>query len=463
MQQAARQVGDGSNSPTAGLPVAVVGAGFSGTLLAINLRRLGVDVVLVEREASNFAKGLAFGTIWPDHLLNVRASNMSAFPDDPGHFLRWLGFSGEDQAARFVPRLRYGHYLSELLFNEVSGTQGRMTLREGDVRALRCDSDRAVLRLSDGDEIAARAVVLALGNLPPAPHPLLAHLPGDGYFADPWDEGAMRDIAHIDHILLLGTGLTAVDVVLSLESAGWRGRVTALSRRGLRPRAHAAHGPVVDPVPPPHLRGSWLVRCVRRRAAEIGWRGAVDELRPHVQDLWRRHDPAAQGRFLRHLRPYWDVHRHRIAPEVAARLERLEQEGRLRFLAGRIVKADPVGRCVRLEWRPRGADMARVMRTGRIVSCTGPEGDITRVAHPLLRGLVDAGQARPDVHRLGLDVDHLGRVRDLAGRPQSRVFAAGPVTKGEAWEIIAVPDIRHQLWNMARYLSRAHWVGGEGL
>lgn len=458
-----RPEGGGPEPVTAKLPVAVVGAGFSGTLLAINLRRHGVDVVLIERDSAHLAKGLAFGTQGPEHLLNVRASNMSAFPDDPGHFLRWLGFAGEDQASRFVPRLTYGHYLRELLFGEVFGAEGRIAVREGDVQAVDFDPDGARLRLADGTRIAARAVVLALGNFPPSPHPVLAALPEGTYFADPWAQGAVAGLERLDHVLLVGTGLTAVDVVLSLESAGYRGRITALSRRGLRPRAHAEHGPAVDPVRAPQARGSWLVRSVRCRAGEIGWRAAVDELRPHTQNLWRRHDLAAQSRFLRHLRPYWDVHRHRIAPAVAARLERLEAEGRLDFRAGRIVEAEAGGQGARLHWRPRGEDGVQVIEAGRIIGCTGPEGDLARVAHPLLQGLLAAGQARPDAHRLGLDVDHLGRVRDAMGQPQSRLFAVGPVTKGEAWEIIAVPDIRRQVWGLARYLAGAHWVGGEGL
>jgi len=118
---------------------------------------------------------------------------------------------------------------------------------------------------------------------------------------------------------------------------------------------------------------------------------------------------------------------------------------------------------VAVTWRPRGAGAEQSLTVGRIINCTGPAGDVTRATLPLLRDLLAAGRIRPDVHRLGLDVDHSGRVKDAGGRPQDRLFAVGPITKGEAWEIIAVPDIRRQVWNLARLLTSSHWIGGEGL
>jgi uncharacterized NAD(P)/FAD-binding protein YdhS len=205
------------------------------------------------------------------------------------------------------------------------------------------------------------------------------------------------------------------------------------------------------------------VAHVRRRARDVGWRAAVDELRPHTQNLWRRHDLAAQRRFLRHLRPWWDVHRHRLAPVVAARIAALQAAGRFRVAAGRIAAVDAAADGARVWWRPRGAATLQALDVGRIVNCTGPAADLAGVVDPLLRGLLAAGRIRADALNLGLDVDHLGRVRDGAGDARDDLFAIGPLTRGEAWEIIAVPDIRRQVWDLARYLTNSHWVGGEGL
>jgi len=326
------------------LPVAVVGAGFSGPLLAVNLTRLGVEVVMVERDERQLAKGLAFGTRRPEHLLNVRASNMSAFPDDLGNFLRWMGFSDSEQANRFVPRLAYGRYLRELLVDALAAAPGRAQIVQGEAVSAAFEPDRITLALDGKRPVECRALILALGNFPPSPLPPLAGIAPPLHFADPWAPGVLDGLEDLEHVLLLGTGLTAADMIISLTRSRFKGRITARSRRGLKPRAHAEVGPSVTPVTQPDTRGSWLLRSVRRRADEIGWRAAVDELRPHTQHIWRRHDTVAQRRFLRHARPYY-----RLAPDVAAQLQALEGAGRLSFRAGKLVTAVAEDGRVRLQ------------------------------------------------------------------------------------------------------------------
>ncbi len=435
------------------LPVLIVGGGFSGTLLAINLTRLGIPVTLIERDAAALAKGLAYGTRRPEHLLNVRASNMSAFPDDPGHFLRWMGFADAEQCNRFAPRLAYGHYLRELLTQALASPRGGLTVCTEHVVALNDMPQGVNARLANGTELIGCAGVLALGNLAPRMPAPCAGLPPGLAMADPWHGDAQAGLAPDDRVVLLGTGLTAIDVALSLDRAGHHGPIVALSRRGLVPRAHAATGPESPGVPAPGLRGSALVRAVRQRAADIGWRPAIDELRPHTQTLWRAHDTAAQARFLRHLRPWWDVHRHRLAPEIAMRLDALRRDGRVAFVAGRLVDAVTEKGAITLHWRPRGSDTVANLTAARVINCVGPEGDIGQTDQPLLRTLLACGAVRPDPHRLGLDVDPLWRVVDAQGQPSTRVYAVGPLTKGIAWEMTAVPDIRHQVWSLARYLA----------
>lgn len=445
------------------LPIAVVGAGFSGTLLAVNLARRGARVVLVERDHRRLARGLAFGTSEPDHLLNVRASNMSAYPEDPGHFLRWMGYAGTAQVNRFVPRLTYGYYLREQLLDLLASAPGRIAVKQQEAVGIGQLDGAAVLHLDSGETIRCKAVVLALGNLAPAGLPVLGGIAPPVLIDNPWSAQVAANLDGAEHVLLVGTGLTAVDVVLSLDRAGYRGRITALSRRGLAPHAHAAQGPAPGHVPRPEVRGSWLLRHVRQRAAQVGWREAVDELRPHTQSLWRLHDTAAQARFLRHLRPWWDIHRHRLAPPVAERIATLRAQGRLRVQAGRLLAVQMREGRAEVTWRPRGGHEARQMSADRIIICTGPEGDLRRCDHPLLSTLLAQGHVRGDAHQLGLDVDRNGRVINRDGVPQEQLYAVGPITKGEAWEVIAVPDIRRQVWELARYLTHSHWVGGEGL
>lgn len=446
--------------------VVIVGAGFSGALQAINLlRHDGPHTTLIERQASA-GRGIAYSAAHPSHLLNVRAANMSALPDDPGHFVRWLAKNGPDQPGDFVPRITYGDYLADLLAEARARAQERLIVRHNVAVDVSFGDDRATVHLDDGTAVDGDAVVLALGNLPPHDIPGLGHVPDnpDIYVGDPWAGDIADGLTERDTVLLVGSGLTMVDAALLLEARGFGGRIVALSRRGLLAQAHIdgtfAPPPIGErpPSSPPAL-----LRFVRALAAETGWRTAVDALRPFTQDLWLGASAAQQAQFLRHLRPWWDIHRHRLAPAVAARIAAMRTSGRLVVRAGKLqaVKAD--GRAAQVTWRPRGTDAFRQLTVRRIVNCSGPQGDLDRTAEPLLRRLLDRGLIRPGNQRLGIDVTQQAETIDASGRVNRALLALGPMTRGAFWEIVAVPDIRVQTWAVARRLANAHWVEGEGL
>lgn len=444
--------------------VVIVGGGFSGSLLAINLlRHDGPKAVLIERGRGHLAKGLAFGSARPEHLLNVRASNMSALPDQPDHFLNWLGDDLDSVRNRFVARAQYGQYLHAMLMKASADSSGRLKIVTGEAVNVRRSGAEMRIELGDGSIIPCDALVLAQGNLPPADLPEFAGLSPDVYVPNPWRADAFAGLSVEDEVLLVGTGLTSVDVALTLNAAGFQGRITALSRRGLAPQQHLPTGPVVQKQQRPPVDGSWLVHHVRCRAREVGWHAAVDELRPHTQDLWRRAGAEGQKRFLRHLRPYWDVHRHRIAPSVAEQIGALQDERRLEFAGGKILAVEQSDDKAIVAWRVRGGDEVRRLHAARIINCTGPQGDLLKTADPLLTSLVQQGFIRPDPLHLGIDVGASGRVQNQKGIGHPNIYALGPMTRGDAWEIIAVPDIRVQAWSLARRLSSAHWVEGEGL
>ena len=418
---------------------AVIGGGLSGALQAIHLLREGAGrVALIERSRVP-GRGVAYGTDRPEHLLNVPARRMSAFPDDPGHFVRWYrerGGSAED----FAPRMLYGSYVVELLRDAGTGLDI--------VRGEAVDVAGGEVELADGRRIEAKAVVLAPGNLAPAtPGGIDPGALGDLWIGDPWSSDIAAGLGDGDVILLLGTGLTAVDAALTLEANGFRGRILSLSRRGLAPRSHAAREPMIAPHEVLPSNCVALLRRLRRRSAEVGWRSAVHELRTVTQGIWADAGAGERRRFLRHLRPWWDVHRHRIAPAVAATIAFMEQEGRLRFAGGRILSISPAGE---VAWRPRGGDAAATLRAARIVNCTGPELDIVRAGEPLFRALLASGRIRPDPLRIGLDVDRECRVVSADGAAAERLYAIGPVTRGTFWESVAVPDIRVQAQAVAR-------------
>ncbi len=444
--------------------VTIIGCGFSGSLLAINLlHHDGPKTIIIERDPALIGRGIAYGRAQEEHLLNVRASNMSAFPDDPENFTRWLSAGNHPTANGFATRALYGRYLRELLDEARSRAPDRLQIVTGEATALEPGEAGIRITLADGQNYASDHAVLAQGNLPPAELAHFEALEGGRYIPDPWSSGIADGLQPDDTVLLVGTGLTAVDVALSLEAEGFTGKIVCLSRRGLVPHVHLPNGPMVGPADRPAVDGSRLVRAVRERAAQIGWRTAVDELRPHTQDLWRRATEQTRQRYLRHLRPYWDVHRHRIAPAVAAKLNALRETGQLTFAAGKLISVEQTGRLANVQWRVRGSEEVRSLAAARIINCTGPQGDVKRTTDPLLSSLRDRGIIRADALHLGIDSDDSGRVMDRDGKPHPAIYAIGPMTRGALWEIIAVPDIRRQAWTLARRLSAAHWVEGEGL
>ncbi|HEY0414187.1 MAG TPA: FAD/NAD(P)-binding protein [Allosphingosinicella sp.] len=420
------------------MKIVIVGAGYSGTMAAveISLALPSAEVALVEKRG-RFAAGAAYSTTSPSHLLNVRARSMSAFAGDPGHFSAWAEREGLGGAGTFVARRDYRRYLAGILeAAAVRRVAGEAVAAEG-----------AALRLASGERLGFDALVLAGGNYG-GRLPASLSIP---VVDDPWSAGGAAAIAALagqdGEMLLVGTGLTMVDVALSLDDAGFGGRMLAVSRRGLVPRPH-------EEPPSPPLDGAAprrLLALLRHVRAGTPWRAAVDSLRPHSIALWQGLDEAEKRRFLRHLRPWWDVHRHRIAPPVARRIEALRAAGRLEVVAGRI--AGEADGAVTIA-RRGGGELRRAFAAA--VNCTGPEGRIERVADPLVRQLIASGRARPDSLGLGLDVDAQSRLVGADGAPSPHLFAVGPLTKGAFWEIVAVPDIRGQVLGVARTLASAH-------
>jgi uncharacterized NAD(P)/FAD-binding protein YdhS len=430
-------------------PVAIIGGGASGTILAAQLARRGIRSALIEG-GGRLARGAAYSTTEPAHLLNVRAEGMSAWAGEPDHFVKRFEAEGGDRRG-FAERRLFGRYLGEILEEAIASGNTRVLETEA-VGAERSNGGWQI-RLGDSETLDSSALVLAIGNQEPEPLRAFADA-RQKLIRNPWGEearAAVRRLAESNgSALLIGTGLTMVDLVLSLDAAGHTGRIVAVSRRGQIPRAHADYEPAPveqDQVPTGSLRGLW--RWLRRRSAEVGWRAAVDSLRPHSHPLWQSLDTDQQKRFVRHARPWWDVHRHRIAPQVADTVARLIAEGRLEVMAGRIVSARNVAGVMEVEIRKRGATAPETEQFEYAFNCTGPLHSIGLTRNPLLRSLLDADAVRPDHLGIGLEVDE--RSRTEGGE---RLWALGPLTKGRYWEIVAVPDIREQAAAVAEDIAR---------
>jgi uncharacterized NAD(P)/FAD-binding protein YdhS len=447
--------------------IAIIGAGFSGSLLAVQLlRRFLPDarLYLIEQNAQ-FGRGLAYSTGNPNHLLNVRAGRMSAFADDPDHFVRWLERTAdaaglpEDFAAgpeSFVPRRLYGAYIQELLGNEFwkSGNAKHLFLVPDEAVAIRPRREELLVEVRGGRRYTVDCAVLATGNVPN--DDAAAH-----YFGNPWNPAALAGLDPDAPVLLTGTGLTMVDTVVSLIDQGYRGTIHAVSRRGLLPRRHGEAPP--SPVIEPDARQTpSLVRLLREVRAAVraepdnasAWRSVVDGLRPHTRALWQALSDAEKRRFLRHLRPWWEVHRHRMAPEVAGTVAELMARRQLVVWAARIERTERHQRGLTVTLRRRGTEDRERLTVARHIDCSGPQFDYARVDNALIQDLLQQGAVRPDQLRLGLDVTAESALVDRWGVASQRLYALGPVTRGTFWEITSVPDIREQCWQLARLLER---------
>jgi uncharacterized NAD(P)/FAD-binding protein YdhS len=443
------------------LPVAVIGSGFSGTMVALHLAAwLPADqpVLLCERGA--FARGPAYATPNAGHMLNVRAANMSAFPRQPDHFLNWLATARKDypdeitetDAGLFASRGLYGRYLFSLLTRAVSGGPSRVRMMHADVIDIEPQAGRYVLHCADGAAYPVAAAVLAIGNLPPtdAASPL--------HRTNPWAPGTTADLRPDQPVLIVGTGLTMVDLALDIRASGFTGPVIALSRRGLLSHRHAPTRRWPTPSFKAEERASLLrlLRRVRRdvrEAADLGvdWRSVVDSLRPITADLWRGLPDAERARFLRHLRPFWDVHRHRFAAPVADALDAMLADGFLSVRRGRVLAIHCGTDAAEVLIRPRGATRPELLTVQRVINATGLQS-ADHADSPLIKALRERGLARLDAMAMGLDVTDALNVVDAHGRAAVNLFALGPIVRGVFWECIAVPDVRTQAEKVARHV-----------
>jgi uncharacterized NAD(P)/FAD-binding protein YdhS len=431
-----------------GAGVVIVGGGFSGAMLAARLAECGVACSLIDRTGT-FGPGLAYSTPFEGHLLNVRSDRMSAVEGRPGDFVDWLRDNCPQQADPdgFAPRRLYGEYLLHRLNTVRLAHPGMIELITGEVAAIGPDS----VRLSDGRIVSARAVVLATGN----PAPKTAGKGSRRIITDPWALTALERIGPDDEVIIVGTGLTMVDMVLWLDATGRRGRITALSRRGLMPRVHGATHDHPGTPTEALLTGRLSGRLAeaRRLTSHGDWRGLMEGLRPLTAGLWFAADAGTRARWLRHLRPWWDVHRHRIPIHVDETVKRFQAAGRLGLVPGRIERIEAGDDRVALHWRARDGS-ARSPITGQwLIDCTGPGH--APLEDPLTGPLIKARRARLDPVGLGLDLDAEGRLRAADGSSDARLFALGPPARAAFWETTAVPDIRKRIEGLVDRLAGA--------
>jgi uncharacterized NAD(P)/FAD-binding protein YdhS/glyoxylase-like metal-dependent hydrolase (beta-lactamase superfamily II) len=450
--------------------IAILGAGFSGTMVACHLLRRAqrpLSIALIDR-SGRFGAGIAYATTEPGHLLNVSTGAMSAWLDDPSHLLRWLDLNrdlldaegmAQSVAGSFLPRKIYGLYLQSIL-DEAESQAGssvvvqRIIAELVDLEPISPSGYRLVFE--GHSPLVADQVVLAYGNSPSA----VVTQPNDA-IRHGWQPNATRDLASDASVLLQGTGLTMVDAVVSLVKQGHQGPILALSRRGHQPLPHKIAPPMgvwLDPAAAP-VTAMALWRVVRRRARqaiqEVGdWRPVIDGLRPITWQLWSRLPLREQQRFLRHAAVVWDVHRHRISPRIHQQLQQLQRSGQLRFIAARVLDVHPVGARLRVEVCPRGSFLKQSLEVDRLIQCTGLPSIGSAQLPPLLESLRQRGLLTPDPLGIGLAVSDQGELLQESGTIAPGLYTLGTPLRGQRWESIAVPELREQAKALARALLR---------
>ena len=452
--------------------IAIIGGGFAGAACALHLLRdhphLRVRLTIIEQRAV-LGAGLAYSTPAPEHRTNVPAARMSVLPDDPGHFHRWLeshGLADHDPAAampdgRLYPaRAVFGRYVDEMLRAQAAQNP------EVDFRHIRetaLSLERAAdgfdIGLSSGDRLHADIVVLAVSHSEPDLPAMLRPIAGAAPAAivrNPWDLAAIRAIPATARILVVGTGLTACDVVASLVAQGHRGPITAVSRHGLLPRPRTvlpveAEGDFTTA--PEHSAAALLhrVRAAIAIARQGGrpWENIIDALRQQAASAWGTLDWSARRRVLRHLRTYWDVHRFQCAPQIDEIVRQARNDGLLRVEAAHLVGAHPrVGQdgvpVIEVTVRPRGSGTTRTDAFDGVINCTGPGHRSVTASHPLLRGLAERGDLQADPAALGIWVDSASRVLRADGSAWPNLFVAGPLARGTHGELMGLPQVNTQ-------------------
>jgi uncharacterized NAD(P)/FAD-binding protein YdhS len=450
--------------------VVVIGGGFSGTVTAVNLARLtdAPLTVTVLNTGQPLARGLAYGTRRPEHLLNVVARNMSALADQPDHFVDWLGtrsdfasYSTAELREQFVPRRVYGDYLQALFlwYTRVLADGKPVHIDRHEVEAIDVvpTAGGATVVAAGGLTLTADKVVLATGNQSPADLPGCA-LDHPRNFRNPWSAWEERLPDRGEDVIILGTGLTMVDAFLTLDALGWEGKIRAVSRNGLLPLSHftSPDYPAFPEGDPSHLGldqvlASLEVHCERIRGLGLNPALLVDKLRPYTQRLWQNFTLADKRRFLREFRARWNVVRHRIPQAVHRRITEALSAGRLEIVKGQVQGLIASGDGLQVKVSD-GNGCETTLRGGAVFNCTGPTDGYADGRTCLYRNMLERGLIVRDDMNMGIQASADFVVLEQGGGHSKFLLTLGPSLKGMLWESIAVPELRNQAFRVAEII-----------
>lgn len=467
--------------------IGIIGGGLSGTLTAIHLLQnapSGTTICLVEQDRYRMHRGVAYGSQLPFQPLNVPAASMSLFPDKPHDFYTWLTehqhkygqhLSLPVRETDFIPRHIFGDYLKARLLEAEARKGQDITFSRVYDEAVAVKREDAAFRieLGNGEAIQADKVVLAFGNFLPAnlPIPHQEFYQSDLYVASPWSAKALANLPAEAPVLLIGSSLTMVDLVGSLQAQGHKGTIYVVSRHGLLPQPCDTDMPYPLKTNLPLRDGLSALEAFRfikrevKRAEANGytWRDVLDALRDDIPVIWQAFSASEKKAFLRHLRPYWETHRHRMPASSAALLQQLRVEGQLEVIAASIVDMQQIGERACVTLKRRKSAHQEELTVAWVINCTGPQSDFAKIQAPLVRQLQADGLIVPDELKLGLVTTPGGALQGNVGHTIAGLYTLGPSRKGMLYESTALREIRQQAHDLAQELTRSNsaWVKAQ--
>ena len=443
--------------------IAIVGGGFSGTSLIAAIQREckhSIEIILCEKTGC-FGPGEAYKTPLPYHLLNVRACDMSIYADEPAHFATWLMQQKNlleelgielPVEKQFLPRMLYGKYLQQILQSITQDPSSliKLSFVPEQVLDIVSRTDSLELKFANHYPLQVDQVVLALGNGQPDTFPFSVDN-NVQCINNPWDYTAVNAIPSHDTVLIVGTGLSMIDTVLTLHHQQHHGKIIALSRHGLLPLPHAEIQPLhISSELPTNVRS--MTTYLRKMSRNHDWRSMITALRAHVPELWQGWHISCQKRFLRHVLPYWNIHRHRVHQALSDLLQDLIASQQLTVMAGRIQRVKNGNAYI----KPRHSEKIAEISVNWLINCMGPSLSMSGQTQPLISSLLKQGVATFDALKLGFAVSESGALQDKDGNISTQFFTLGPPAKGKIWEATAVPEIRLHSKRLAQHLLNHH-------
>jgi uncharacterized NAD(P)/FAD-binding protein YdhS len=441
--------------------IIIVGGGLSGTLLALQLAgNKDAEIILLEKNPQMLGRGIAYHYDFTHQPLNVPAAGMSLYPDQPDHFVEWLQNNSfrynhllpSVSPKTFVPRKIFGDYIVEHLNRAHHEQAGSFQIRIDEVLSIKRLGAKLEATLESGIKLEADHIVLALGNFPPGDlFPDNQEVIGaQGYFPNPWTDRVYSHLDGNENILLVGTGLTAVDVVLGLKTRNFKGKISMLSRRGKLPLPHDLSQPPVEIADPGYLSPRdafrWLTNEIRKRR-NTPWTSVMDGIRPHTQNIWKRWSWDEKKYFMRRLRPIWEVVRHRIPAQSSTILSEMVAAGQLHIGKAKINSAQLHANGIEVFWNDDHGTHSGVYQ--KVINCTGPESNYRKVKLPVLANLVEQGMVVNDPIGLGILCTDKGNILDRNNEPVTGLWCMGPMRKAVLWETTAIRELRLQAKELA--------------